>query len=78
MPENPAPAPLDNSTPQWNEARPAIIPEPTLWPSALALGATFMLWGLASSLIISGVGVVLFALALTGWISNIRHERRQS
>lgn len=78
MPENPPPARPDSSHSEWNEARPALIPEPTLWPAALALGATFLLWGLASSLIISGVGVVLFALALAGWISNIRHERRQS
>jgi hypothetical protein len=36
---------------------------------------TFLVWGLVTSLIITGVGIALFALALAGWIRDIRHER---
>jgi hypothetical protein len=43
----------------------------------LALGITFLVWGLVTSLIITGVGVALFAVALAGWIRDIRHERRK-
>jgi hypothetical protein len=52
------------------------LPKPTAWPPTLALSIALMLWGLVSSLIITGVGVVVFAVALTGWIGDIRHERR--
>ncbi len=60
----------------WNTARPEVVPEPTLWPPTLALAVTLCLWGLASSLIITGVGICLFAVALAGWIKNIRDERK--
>ncbi|HWH70418.1 MAG TPA: hypothetical protein VNT26_13610 [Candidatus Sulfotelmatobacter sp.] len=51
-------------------------PAPTIWPAALALGATFLAWGLISSLIISLIGLALFAIALGKWIGEIRHERK--
>jgi len=70
----PAPSELP---PGWNVPRPAELPEPCVWPIALALGLTFLVWGLVTSLIITGVGVVLFAVALAGWIRDIRHERRK-
>jgi hypothetical protein len=67
------------STPpeEWTKLPAEPLPKPTAWPPTLALGVTFLLWGLASSLIISGVGAVVFAVALTGWIGDIRHERRK-
>lgn len=52
------------------------LPEPTIWPASLALGVTLGLWGLASSLVISAIGLCLFVIALAGWIGDIRHERR--
>ncbi len=60
----------------WNTARPEVVPEPTLWPPTLALAVTLCLWGLASSLLITGVGICLFAVSLAGWIKNIRDERK--
>ena len=63
--------------PGWNQPRPEKLPEPTAWPVALALGVTFILWGFVSSLIVSGVGVALFATAMAGWVREIRHEREQ-
>lgn len=62
--------------PEWSPARPEKVPEPTVWPASLALAVTLSLWGLASSLIISAVGMALFIISLAGWIGDIRHERR--
>jgi hypothetical protein len=41
----------------------------------LALAITLLVWGLVTSLIITGVGLTLFAVAIAGWIRAIRHER---
>ncbi len=41
------------------------------------MGITFLLWGLVTSLVISGVGLVIFAGAIAGWIREIRHARSQ-
>jgi hypothetical protein len=35
-----------------------------------------LLWGLVSSLLISLVGAIVFAVSITGWIGDIRHERK--
>jgi hypothetical protein len=59
----------------WTILPPEKLPEPSIWPAALALAITFLAWGLVTSLIITGVGLALFAVALTGWIRDIRHER---
>ncbi len=50
-------------------------PAPTLWPAAVSLAVAFMLWGLVSSLIITGIGLVLFVLGIAKWIMELRHER---
>jgi len=42
----------------------------------MAFGTTMLLWGVVTSWIISGVGLVLFALALVGWIGDIRYEQK--
>ena len=72
--------PVKHRTPaehaDWNLARPEVIPEPTAWPASLALGATLTLWGLATSLIISAIGLGVFAISIAGWIGDLRHERR--
>ena len=59
----------------WSVLPPEKLPESGIWPVTLALGITFLVWGLVTTLIITGVGVVLFAVALAGWIRDIRHER---
>ena len=72
--EKPQPPPPE-LPPGWNLPQPPYLPEPCVWPAALAMGITFLLWGLVTSLIITGVGLVVFAGAISGWISEIRHER---
>jgi hypothetical protein len=63
------------SHPGWTALPPEKLPEPSIWPATLALAITFLVWGLVTSLIITGVGVALFAVAMAGWIRDIRHER---
>jgi hypothetical protein len=72
--ETSKPAPLE-LRPGWNVPQPQQLPAPCVWPAALALGITLLVWGLVTSLIITGVGILLFAVALAGWIRDIRHER---
>jgi hypothetical protein len=43
----------------------------------MALGITVFAWGFVTSPILLGVGFVVFALSLGGWIGEIRHEGRQ-
>ncbi len=59
----------------WTVLPPEKPPEPGIWPAALALAITLLVWGLVTSLIITGVGLALFAGAMAGWIRDIRHER---
>lgn len=61
--------------PGWNIPQPTHLAEPCVWPPALALGITFLVWGLVTSLIITGVGLFIFAGSVAGWIREIRHER---
>jgi hypothetical protein len=61
--------------PGWSRAKPDHIPRPTYWPAVMAFGITFALWGLITTLIISVVGIVLMAVALGGWIGDLRDER---
>jgi hypothetical protein len=43
--------------PGWTVLPPENLPEPGIWPATLALGITFLVWGLVTSLIITGVGL---------------------
>ena len=52
------------------------LPRPAYFPSGLAMGTAFMFWGLITSWVIFVIGIGLFAAALAGWISEIRHERK--
>jgi hypothetical protein len=72
--DHPQPSPPE-LPPGWNIPQPQSLPEPCVWPATLAMGITCLLWGLVTSLIITGVGLVVFAGAIAGWIREIRHER---
>jgi hypothetical protein len=60
--------------PGWSTPKPAVIPRPTAWPPALALAVALVGWGLLVSRVLLGIGLVLFTVALGGWIGDIRHE----
>ena len=68
----------------WNKPKPETLPKPGYWPAVMAFGIVFLLWGLAlgfnevfsSSLVTSGIGLILFVIALAGWIGDLRDERK--
>ncbi len=68
----------------WNKPKPEVLPKPGYWPFLMAMGITFMLWGLAvgfnevisTIIIISCIGLILFIIALIGWIGDLRQERQ--
>ena len=55
-------------------AKPVHLPEPTYWPFFLAIGITFIAWGLISTWIIAVGGVIVLIISLVGWINILRHE----
>ena len=59
--------------PGWNRAQPEHVPGPTYWPIVMALGITVIGWGIITTYILSAIGMILFAIALAGWIGELRH-----
>lgn len=62
--------------PAWVKLPAEHLPPATFWPAGLALAITFIFWGLISSWVVLGVGLGLFAVSLSGWITDLRHERK--
>jgi hypothetical protein len=80
MNETPADSPAATSSTRharWEPLPPQRLPRPTYFPAGLALGTTFIFWSLITSWVIGVVGVSLFVAAFAGWITEIRHERKQ-
>ena len=73
-----------NIPPGWHRPLPEHLPKPGYWPAIMALGITFILWALAvgfnevvsTIIILFLIGLILFLLALTGWIGDLRDERK--
>ena len=57
----------------WTRPLPEKIARPTYWPSTLAFGATLMLWGPVTTYVISGIGILVCAVALIGWAHEVRN-----
>ncbi len=70
--------------PGWHRPLPEHLPKAGYWPAIMALGIAFMLWGLAvgfnevvsTIIILDLIGLILFILALAGWIGDLRDERK--
>jgi hypothetical protein len=58
----------------WEKAKPEILPRPTYWPFFFAMGLAFIFWGLLTTWVILLAGLLIFAIALAGWINQIRYE----
>jgi hypothetical protein len=58
--------------PDWCEAKPAVIPEPTYWPMILALGITICLWGTLTSWVFVVTGLLLSVLSACCWVMEMR------
>ena len=61
--------------PGWEPLAHERLPRPNFFPAGLAMGTTFMFWGLITSWVILVVGIGLFAASLAGWIYEILRER---
>lgn len=48
--------------------------EPTYAPAALAMGITFMLWGILTHWSMSLIGVAVIVGALWSWMNDIRNS----
>ena len=59
--------------PDWEPLPAAHLPRPTYWPVVLAAGVVFLAWGIVTTIAISVIGLLLLALALGGWIGELRH-----
>jgi hypothetical protein len=55
-------------------AQPEELPEPTYWPFYLAMGISFLAWGLLTMWEFSLLGLILIIISLIGWINILRHE----
>jgi hypothetical protein len=59
----------------WNVPKPEVIPPPTYWPFVFSFGAALIGFGVLTSYIISGVGLVLFVLAIAKWMGELCREQ---
>ena len=58
------------------KAKPQNLPKPTYWPFILAFGCCFMLWGLLNSMVFSLIGLLVFIVAIGGWMHDLYNELR--
>ena len=67
-------------TQEWAEALPEKVPEATFAPAFLALGITFLLFGIVSSYVFSAAGLVLMVWSIGKWVGELMrgHESGQS
>jgi len=49
------------------------LPAPSIWPATVGAAAALMAFGVATSLALSALGVLLLAFGLFGWIQELRH-----
>ncbi len=68
------PRPRPQVRPGWTAVPAEPLPRTTYWPAVMSLGVVFILWGIATTYLISIVGLILLILALGGWIGELRHE----
>ena len=72
---------MNNETPAthagWEPLPEERLPRPTYFPAGLAMGTTLFFWVLITSPVVLLAGAGLLIAALAGWISEIRHERKQ-
>lgn len=51
------------------------LPEPTVWPAALATGVTLAAAGLITSPLVFVAGAVLVVVSLVGWVRLLTEAR---
>ena len=66
------------NTKKTNKAEPQELPKPTYWPFFLAFGIVFIFWGILTNWFLTGMGAIVFFVALLGWIIEISKEIKSS
>ena len=61
-----------------HKAEPQELPKPTYWPFFLAFGIVFIFWGILTNWFLTGMGAIIFFVALFGWIIEINKEIKSS
>jgi len=56
---------------EWVEPLPEKVPEATFAPAFLALGITFLLFGIVSSYVFSAAGLALMVWSISKWIGEL-------
>ena len=56
---------------QWVEALPERVPEATFAPAFLALGITFLIFGIVSSYVFCAAGLVLMVWSIGKWVGEL-------
>lgn len=56
------------------KAKPEKLPQPTYWPFFMAMAVVLIFWGILTSWIISGIGLILFGVSLAGWLIELYKE----
>jgi hypothetical protein len=64
-----------NMPPGWELLAHERLPRPNFFPAGVAMGTTFIFWGLITSWVILVVGIGLFAASFAGWIYEMLRER---
>jgi hypothetical protein len=49
------------------------LPSPSVWPVTVGAGFTLLFFGVATTLALSALGLLLVAFGLVGWIRELRH-----
>jgi hypothetical protein len=49
------------------------LPAPSLWPATVGAAVSLLALGVATTLALSMLGMVLLAFGLYGWIQELRH-----
>jgi hypothetical protein len=68
-----APRPRDGEAGEWSTPLPEKNPPPTYAPAFLALGITFVLFGVVSSYVFSAAGFVLMVVSISKWAGELLH-----
>jgi len=67
------PQPRADEAAEWSTPLPEKNPPPTYAPAFLALGITFLLFGVVSSYVFSAAGLILMAASISKWVGELLH-----
>ena len=68
-----APQPREGEAGGWSIPLPEKNPPATYAPAFLALGITFLLFGVVSSYVFSAAGFVLMIVSISKWVGELLH-----